>query len=325
MCAYPVTLLIGFVIEGKFKISELANCNPPHHNNNNIASTESERSNQESAAITKTISKSSAIELTEEEEEGPPVPPKPGERGLPLPPPHTSTVGYQKIVASTKRSIHLYNPIQSAAGRCASLPHQASLEDGYVDVNRNRSQTLPGGDYVELDYQRSRKGRKIAGDMVKARSMAAINARKVKGGDIDEDEEFEYSYPAMSPKLKSKIAMVNQQKPKPQKPQKPQKPKSQPKEKPKEKEKKMTKLPSMDQDGYVSTAEVHEINKEQQRGKLQKGASVDPDGYVDCIILEEPESEKVKYSKKKVKESEMPSQQSSIKKLWQKPGFMFRK
>ena len=322
MCAYPVTLLIGFVIEGKFKISELANCNPPHHDNNNIASTESERSNQASSAITKTISKSSAIELTEEEEEGPPVPPKPGERGPPLPPPHTSTVGYQKIVASTKRSIHLYNPVQSAAGRSASLPHQTSLEDGYVDVNRNRSQTLPGGDYVELDYQRSRKGRNMAGDMVKARSMAAINARKVKGRDIDEDEEFEYSYPAMSPKLKSKIAMVNQQKPKPQKPPKP---KSQPKEKPKGKEKKMTKLPSMDQDGYVSTAEVHEINKEQQRGQLQKGASVDPDGYVDCIILEEPESEKVKYSKKKVKESEMPSQQSSIKKLWQKPGFMFRK
>ena len=269
-----------------------------------------------------TTIKESGMELAEEEEKGPPLPP----RSI-----SDAEVGYQSIVKTTKRSIHLYNPVN----RSTSMPRQPSTEDGYVDL-RTRSQTLPHGEYVELDYQRSRKGRKGKGDMIKTQSVAAVTRKKVRGRGAhagDDPEDYDYSYPKMSPRLKRKIEMM-QQKPKP-------------KPKPK-KGKKLVKGPSEDQDGYVATSEIQELKERpkfqreatldqdgyvatslvhdtteeevKEKPKLQRGV-VDQDGYVDCIILEEPKAKASGGGVKKKKDEKVGPSQSSLRKFWQKQGF----
>ncbi|XP_019854792.1 PREDICTED: uncharacterized protein LOC109583775 [Amphimedon queenslandica] len=327
-----------YIIEGNFK--SMKSCIPRSNKGQEQQNGEVETRRTSRPYVACTTLKESPIELTEEEEKGPPLPP----RSI-----SDAEVGYQKIVTTTKRSVHLYNPV---VNRSTSLPRQPSSDDGYVDL-RKRSQTIPHGEYVELDYQRSRKGRKGKGDMVKTQSAAAITRMKIrgkKGACADDDgEEFEYSYPKMSPRLKRKIEKMQQKgKPAPQ-----PKPTAKPK-----KGKKMVKAPSEDQDGYVATSEiqelkararlqkeatldqdgyvatavVHEMKEEEvkERPKLHRGV-VDQEGYVDCIILEEPKASGAEGPAKKKRKDEKgaderagPSQ-SSLRKLWEKKGFGFRK
>ena len=329
-----ICLLLEYIIEGKFKSMKSWVCrsNKGQQQNGEVDTKRTSR-----PYVPCTTLKETGIELTEEEEE----------KGPPLPPRSTSDaeVGYQKIVTTTKRSVHIYNPVN----RSTSLPRQPSSEDGYVDL-RQRSQTLQG-EYVELDYQRSRKGRKGKGDMIKTQSAAALTRKRIRGQkgarvDDDDGEDYDYSYPKMSPRLKRKIEKMQQK----------AKPTPQPKPKPK-KGKKLAKTPSEDQDGYVATSEileskararlqkeatldqdgyvattvVHEMKGEEvkEKPKLHRGV-VDQEGYVDCIILEEPKASgaggpaKKKKDGKRADDKVAPSQ-SSLRKLWQKQGFGFKK
>lgn len=158
----------------------------------------------------------------------------------------------------TKRSVHKYN-----AFRQSMPPKFPSEEDdgAYIDC-RARSKTLPTeelGEYVELDYQRSRKGKprtKSMEDVDKARSLAV---RKVQDMKEQESTPVVYSYPraVLAPKPRG-----NKNKSIPE-----------------------ISVVEEDDDGYVQTNE----KKKPKKGKVvfAKEPPVDHEGYVDCEIVEE--------------------------------------